>query len=83
MYTTVFKIPIKKPNLDSQERLQQRLERISFKQGTNIHLKVFGNITTYKMKILMIFHRQMLLQHMVMSLYNNIKDSKQLKIKII
>jgi hypothetical protein len=83
MYTTVFRIPIKKPNLGSQVRLTQRLERISFKQGTNKHLKVFGKITIFKMKTLMTFRRQMLLHLMVMSLLSNIKDSRQLKIKII
>jgi hypothetical protein len=83
MYTTAFRTPTKKLNTDSQVRPRLRLARISSKLGINKHLKVFGKIATYKMKILMIIHRQMLLHPMLMSLFSNIKDSKQLKIMIL
>jgi len=73
-----FKTQIKMQNLDFLARLQPRLEKTSFKQDINKLLKAFGKTIIFKKKILMIFHRQMHLQIMVMRLHNNIKDFKQL-----
>jgi hypothetical protein len=73
-----FKIQIKMQNSDFLARLQLKLEKTSFKQDINKLLKAFGKTIIFRKKILMIFHRQMHLQIMVMRLHNNIKDFKQL-----
>ncbi len=83
MCMTAFKTPIKKQNLDFLERLLLKLERISSQRAINKLLKVFGKIATYKMKILMIFRKIMPPLHMLLSLYNNTKNLKQLKIMIL
>jgi hypothetical protein len=75
---TAFKTQIKMQNLDFLARLQLRLEKTSFKQDINKHSRAFGKTIIFRKKILMIFHRQMHLQIMVMRLHNNIKDFKQL-----
>ena len=59
MCMIAYRIQIKMRSLDFPVKLQLRLEKTSFKQDINKRLKVFGKITMYKMKILMIFHRQM------------------------
>lgn len=83
MCMTAFKTPIKKQNLDFLERLLLKLERISSQRAINKLLKVFGKIATFKMKILMIFRKLMPPLHMLLSLYNNTKNLKQLKIMIL
>ena len=83
MCMIAFKTPIKKQNLDFLERLLLKLERISSQRAINKLLKVFGKIATFKMKILMIFRKLMPPLHMLLSLYNNTKNLKQLKIMIL
>ena len=83
MCMTAFKTPIKKQNLDFLERLLLKLERISSQRAINKLLKVFGKIATFKMKILMIFRKLMPPLHMLLSLYNNTKNLKQLIIMIL
>ena len=83
MCMTAFKTPIKKQNLDFLERLLLKLERISSQRAINKLLKVFGKIATFKMKILMIFRKLMPPLHMLLILYNNTKNLKQLKIMIL
>jgi len=73
-----FKTQIKMQNSDFLARLQLRLEKTSFKQDINKHSRAFGKTIIFRKKILMIFHRQMHLQIMVMRPHNNIKDFKQL-----
>ncbi len=83
MCMTAFKTPIKKQNLDFLEKLLLKLERINSQRAINKLLKAFGKIATYKMKILMIFRKIMPPLHMLLSLYNNTKNLKQLKIMIL
>ncbi len=83
MCMTAFKTPIKKQNLDFLEKLLLKLERINSQRAINKLLKVFGKIATFKMKILMIFRKLMPPLHMLLSLYNNTKNLKQLKIMIL
>ena len=83
MFMTAFRIPTKKQDLDSQVRPRLRLARIISKLVINRLLKVFGKTATFKMKILMTFHKQMPPHIVLPSQSSNIKDLKQLKTMIL